>query len=318
MQTKNSEKIVVVGFGWVGQANALALKTLGYDVYYFDPATPPHHYTAHADTYAKIPRLASVSEQDSDNTWYMVCVGDRVSDDGVQDISNIEKALSSLKGLKGGVILRSTILPELLTKLPFDYYVPEFLHEKLAVEECLDPYFFVLGVRDSKKTEPDFFSLWSSRARKVFRGTPEEASLIKYLSNLWNSVRIAFVNEFGNAIGYPSTEKELNRINDIMGFMFDHRSYLRYGRAFGGHCLPKDTRAFMGWYGKKIPMPLLKGVYESNSIHQELEKKYSLLPEWYSRWPDRYISGQRALKELRAVAHKYATNPALIWKRIVG
>jgi len=40
------EKTVVVGFGWVGQANALALARMGFEVAYFDVATPPHHYAS--------------------------------------------------------------------------------------------------------------------------------------------------------------------------------------------------------------------------------------------------------------------------------
>src|SRR3989344_1962308 len=46
-----TEKMVVVGFGWVGQANALALNILGYNVSYFDPGEPPQHYPLHAGEY---------------------------------------------------------------------------------------------------------------------------------------------------------------------------------------------------------------------------------------------------------------------------
>lgn len=315
------ETYVIVGFGWVGQANAVALAIQGYDVAYFDPGTPPHHYSPeYAHAYEKVKRLSNVRELDSENTWYMVCVGDRVSEDGVQDISLIEKALAGLKGVEGGVMLRSTILPDLLEKLPFDYYVPEFLHEKDAVEECLKPYLVVTGAKkNGERPEPSVFALWRSLARKSFVGTPREASFIKYLSNLWNATRIAFVNEFGDAIGRPTDKQALNNIEDIIGFMFDNRSYLRYGRSFGGHCLPKDTRAFMNWYSKgETTLPLLKGVYESNTKHAELEKKYPLIPAWYSKWPDRQISGKRALQELLYVLKKYARNPGLIVSKLRG
>ncbi len=312
----STEHYVIVGFGWVGQANALALKMMGCDVSYFDPGEPPHHYTEHTNVYSSIKRLSKVTEVDGEHTFYLVCVGDRVSEDGVQDISSIEKALSSLTGVRGAVILRSTIIPETLERLSFDFYMPEFLHEKKAVEECLHPYFFVLGRGISTKKEPSVFSVWRTRARKSFDGTPREASYIKYLSNLWNAVRIAFVNEFGDAIGRPTDKKKLNEIEDILAFLFDNRGYLRYGRSFGGHCLPKDTRAFMAWYGKNSPMPLLHGTYESNTQHAKLEKELPLIPEWFSEWPDRQISGQRALHELWYVVKKYATHPALVWQRI--
>ena len=72
----------------------------------------------------------------------------------------------------------------------------------------------------------------------------------------------------------------------------------------------------MAWYGKNSPMPLLHGTYESNTQHAKLEKELPLIPEWFSEWPDRQISGQRALHELWYVVKKYATHPALVWQRI--
>lgn len=314
------EQYVIVGFGWVGQANALALAQLGFDVSFFDPGSPPRHYEEHyGDLYASVTRLSSVLEKDAPDTRYMVCVGDRVSEDGVQDISYIRAALDSLKGAKGGVMLRSTILPGLLEELSFDWYVPEFLHEKKAVEECLYPYFFVIGKRDSAKPEPAVCALWRSRAHKHFSGTPREASLIKYLSNLWNATRIAFVNEFGDAVGRPTDKQHLSEIERVINFMFDRRMYLQYGRAFGGHCLPKDTRAFRTWHeqhGK--PLPLISGAYESNIRHAQLEAELPLMPEWYSEWPDRHISGWHALRELRYALVKYLTRPRLLLVRVTN
>jgi UDP-glucose 6-dehydrogenase len=299
------EKFVIVGFGWVGQANAISLKLMGFDVAYFDPGAPERHYPQYASVYDSLEQLASVQEKDSQSTWYMICVGDRVSEEGVQDLSSISAALDSLSGMQGGIILRSTILPDALEQLSFDYYVPEFLHEKKAVEECIEPYFFVVGASMNARPEPLLFTALRERAYKTFTGTPREASFIKYLSNLWNALRIAFVNEFGDAIGQPSTKEELEEIDRILSFIFDGRSYLRYGRAFDGHCLPKDTRAFVGWYGKEShSLPLLAGAYETNALHRKLQEQFPLMPEWYSEWPVGHISGRRALKELAYAIQK--------------
>lgn len=314
--SKGGERFVIVGFGWVGQANAISLKLLGYDVAFYDPGTPPRHYTEHAGVYDRLTRLSAATEWDSNNTWYIICVGDRVTEEGVQDISLIESALASLSGSAGGIILRSTIIPDSLAGLTFDYYVPEFLHEKKAVEESLNPYFFVVGKSEGSRPEPVLFEVLRSRAYKTFNGTPREASFIKYISNMWNSVRIAFVNEIGDAIGRPSDQAKLTEISRILGFMFDNRSYLRYGRAFGGHCLPKDTRAFVGWYGKgKQKLSLLSGTYAANTAHQALEEKFPLMPEWYSEWPDTHISGWKALRELRYAVIKGIKN---VLKKLMG
>lgn len=296
----NKEEIVVVGYGWVGQANALSLKMMGYSVSFFDVNQAPtlHYKNKYEKVYNTIPALTNVLEKDSDNTCYVVSVGDRVSEEGVQDISLIKSALLSLEGAKGKVVLRSTVLPDLLKDLSFDFYVPEFLHEKKAVEESIEPFFFIVGSNTGKE-EPSFFAIWRERAHKVFTGTPEEASYIKYLSNIWNSVRIAFVNEFGNTMGSPNSKESLQSIERVTNFMFNHRFYMRYGKSFGGHCLPKDTRAFFNWYKKKgKDVSLIEGVYKSNTAHQEIEKQYPSMPEWFSEWPDRHISGKVAVKAL--------------------
>lgn len=278
------EKVVVVGYGWVGQANALSLKIAGSDVYYFDIGKPQFHYTdTYGDVYKTIPALSHPLEEDSDNTWYVVCVGDRVSEDRHQDISSIEKTLEQLKDAKGGIVLRSTILPKYLAGLDFDYYVPEFLHEKFAVPECASPHFFVLGARRDVNDMPNFLLDWEERSRKVFKGTPEEASLVKYLSNIWNATRIAFVNEFGDAIREPKTQRDIDKTSKILDFVLDRKSYLRYGKSFGGHCLPKDMRAFLGAYAENNTK-LLSAVYDTNLAHKALEEKYKNLPEWYSSW----------------------------------
>ncbi len=308
------EKYVIVGFGWVGQANAIALRQSGYDVAYFDPVSPLRHYDFFAPVYDSLEKISDIRSKDSADTWYVVCVGDRVSEEGVQDISNIKNALDSLEGVKGGIILRSTILPEHLEDLRFDYYLPEFLHEKKAVEECIDPYLFVVGSRGDAREEPSVFALWRKSARKSFKGTPEEASFIKYFSNLWNATRIAFVNEFGDAIGRPKDKEHLHKIEKVVDFLFDGKNYSRYGRSFGGHCLPKDTRAFLGAYNQgENRTPLLFGVYESNRIHEKLEERFPLMPEWYSEWPDRHISGWHAFQELLFAIRKHLLYPVRAW-----
>ncbi len=301
------EKIVIVGLGWIGQANAIALLNLDYEVFYFDPAEPPHHYRAYEQSYVQLKRISDPRAEDSDHTVYIVCVGDKVAEDGVQDISRVHAALEALKGVKGTVVLRSTIIPDKLSGLSFDFYLPEFMHEKTAVEECLWPYLFVLGAK-VKKDEPTFFVEWRKRAHKRFEGTPAESAHIKYIWNLWNATRIAFVNEFGNTIALPTSPENLRAVERVMDFLFDRRIYMKYGRSFGGDCLPKDTRAYVRWYKDKgLDMSLFAGVYSANEAHKLVEKKYPILPEWYSKFPERYVSAKVALQSLWHTFLKYVT-----------
>ncbi len=290
MNTEKKESIVVIGYGWIGQANALSLVKMGYSVKFYDPAeTINNHYVHDGEPYEKVERIFSLSDIDSPETWYIVCVGDRVSEERTQDISLIKNATDALRTLKGKVILRSTVLPQKLKELSFDLYVPEFLHEKNAVDECLNPYYFVLGNRN-KFEAPSFLRDWERRSYRTFKGTPEEASYIKYLSNLWNTIRIAFVNEIGDSMGTPRTKEDIIKIERVLDFVLERKMYLRYGQAFDGHCLPKDTRAFIGAHqaeGKNVD--LLVGAYSSNEHHKAIQEKYSALPKVFSFWEKRLI-----------------------------
>jgi len=275
-------QIVIVGFGRVGQANAIALCMAGYSVCYHDIAEPDRHYlTRYAETYRRIPRIQHLYDQDSVDSSYIVCIGDKVSSDGEQDITDISSVLDDLKNTEGQVILRSTLLPDKLLMLPFDYYVPEFLRTRSAVEDSVSPSSVVIG-RNCPGELPSFLERWCAGARKVFIGTPVEAALIKYLSNLWNAARVAFVNEVGSAIGGPAIVDNFDRISRMIDFAFEKAPYLHYGKAYGGECLPKDLRAFSRWANDAgNSMPLLAGICASNEQHASLDD-HSQLPEWFS------------------------------------
>ncbi len=281
INSSKKNKIVILGYGWVGQANALALARMGYEVFYYDVVEPKKHYPEYAEIYNKILPINSPLEQDGSDTWYLVCVGDKVLEDGKQDISLISKVLEFLKPAKGKVVLRSTVLPQLLKNLEFDLYLPEFLHEIKAVEECLNPFYFVIGTWAPIKRYPSFLNEWRARANKVFEGTPEEASYIKYLSNIWNATRVAFVNEIGDIMF--SSLGDIKNAEKVLDFVLEKKAYFRYGRSFGGHCLPKDIRAFTHNHLDRN-VSLLKATWESNIIHQKVETQQTSLQSWFSFW----------------------------------
>src|SRR3989344_6866613 len=98
------ETIVIVGFGWVGQANAITLNLMGYDVYYYDIAPPAFHYQKkYEHIYKNIKPLNNLLEKDAPSTWYFICVGDKVGENGIQDTSLIKKACENLENTKGGI-----------------------------------------------------------------------------------------------------------------------------------------------------------------------------------------------------------------------
>jgi len=291
------EHIVIIGYGWVGQANAVALSDMGHRVSFYDISShiSRHYEDQYTDQYKLIGRINNPLDLDSPSTIYMVCVGDKVLEDGNQNISNIKNALDSIKGAQGKIILRSTILPDKLGELNFDIYMPEFLHEKTAVKEAMDPHYFVVGKRSPEVKYPEFFAEWRKRSFKSIDCTPKEASYIKYLSNVWNAQRIAFVNEFGRSMHITNN---LNSADTVLKFLFEDKPYFQYGRAFSGHCLPKDTKAYALYSSKHIRPFFLGGVLSSNIEQEKFQESRAELKAWYSPWRRIELSGKEAFKAL--------------------
>ena len=244
----------IIGFGFIGQATGVGLKKIGYNVRAYDIAQKKNIYKE--KEFKEISQIIGELPTIGVN---IVCIKDNVLEGGKQDISILKKVLDKLNGT---TILRSTILPGLLKDLRFDFYWPEFLHEKRALEEFIDPAFVVVGRRNKKKFPINKF-------KNIFYCIPEEASHIKYLSNIWNATRIAFVNEFGDNLA----KNKINK-NKIIDFLFKKEKYLKWGNAYGGHCLPKDISA----YTKEYNLPTLKAVIQSNNEHF---KKYPKLKSIY-------------------------------------
>lgn len=273
MKTKGC--LVVIGLGFVGQANALAFIQKGYDAIGVDIKEVENLYDV-VDfskvkffTYDKLRKFLSLTPSRKLDADVIVCVNAKTLDTPpFQELGSVHAALYEARNIcTGTVTLRSTILPKLLSELDFDYYVPEFLHEKNAINECLDPEVLVLGVSKKIKTNADELPLFLQEifkdTKRMFIGSPEEASFVKYISNTYNSLRITYVNQIGDFMKSEGITPE-----KIIEFIFPEKSYLRYGKAYDGNCLPKDIEAFSREYASS----LLCEVIKTNSAHAERDQ----------------------------------------------
>jgi GDP-mannose 6-dehydrogenase len=89
---------------------------------------------------------------------------------------------------------------------------------------------------------------------------------VKYVSNAFHAVKVAFANEIGDiceALGADA--REVTRIFLADGKLNASGAYLKPGFAFGGSCLPKDLRALVhAARTNDVPAPLLQSVLPSN------------------------------------------------------
>ncbi len=131
--------------------------------------------------------------------------------------------------------------------LDFEYEVvsnPEFLREGTSVYDFSYPDRVVLGCRSDKS-----FEIMSGVYRKligdeppILKVLPETAEMIKYASNAYLAVKIAYINEL--ACLCEKTGADIEEVAYGMGL--DNRispKFMEAGPGYGGSCFPKDTNA---------------------------------------------------------------------------
>jgi len=217
----------------------------------------------------------------------LVCVGTPSRRNGSLDSQYLERVLEEIGSALGRhqdyhvVAVRSTLLPGVLSSrlIPIlerasgrtvgvDIGVcvnPEFLREGSAIADFEKPPFTLVGESD-RRAGDRLLGVYAHLQAPVHRVRPDEASMVKYASNNFHALKVAFANEIGAICRSLAINGQ--QVMDV--FCEDHelnisRRYLRPGFAFGGSCLPKDLRAMV--YTAKdrdVATPLLNHVLASN------------------------------------------------------
>ena len=260
-----SLKITIIGHGFVGKAIDYAFQ---YNVQkqIIDP---------------KIGVNLSDVTLNSDVTF--VCVPTPMHKNGQCDISIISEVIKQIKQRRSGlIVIKSTVPPDKIenlfrgTAISRMVYNPEFLTERNANEDILNPSMHIFG-GDNNATErlEKIYNEYSiCKPCQVFHVSATDASFIKYGINTFLATKLTWFNElydtvnnfggnFGkiaNAIGSdPRIGHSHTRVPG-----FDNR------RGFGGACFPKDVSAFINFTDH---MPILEYVMNRNNTYRlEYEK----------------------------------------------
>jgi len=125
---------------------------------------------------------------------------------------------------------------------------PEFLRQASSEQDFARPWITVLGVSD-RRTAEVLDALYRPFGALIVHCTPTEAEVIKYVSNVYNAVKISYFNEAhaicrqlgidGNLVSAAVARSAESMWNPLYG--------TRGGVPYGGACLPKDTAGFMAF-----------------------------------------------------------------------
>lgn len=253
-------RVGIVGYGFVGKAVEFGFKTSHNAIKIIDP---------NLDT-----TTADLLNWHPDVTF--ICVPTPMSESGSIDSSIIETVMEELRDVPGIVVIKSTITPDLADKLCHDHdivYNPEFLTEKNALVDFVNPPMHVLG---GSPIQTHTIELWynmysTCNTAPAFHMTPAEASFVKYGVNSFLATKVLWFNQYKDLIekhggNYNSVIKAISQ-DDRIGPSHTKVPGTDGRKGYGGACFPKDTNALLNF--SENTFSVLASVIEANNEYRD-------------------------------------------------
>jgi GDP-mannose 6-dehydrogenase len=230
----------------------------------------------------------------------LICVGTPSNNNGSLDYQYIKKVGqeigTTLKKIDKYhvIVLRSTALPgtvcqQLIPLLEeysqkqagIDFGVcmnPEFMREGSAIKDYYHPSQIVIGELD-QRSGALLEQMYAAVDAPIVHTTIEVAETVKYVSNTFHALKVAFANEIGNFCKINNVDgREVMSIFAQDTQLNISAAYLKPGYAFGGSCLPKDLRALSYRAKEKdLDMPVLNAVMQSNQ--QQIDRGIQMVEQ---------------------------------------
>jgi GDP-mannose 6-dehydrogenase len=278
-------RVSVFGIGYVGVVSSACLADFGHHVVAIDVVPDkvaminrgqspiveheigPLVATAFADGRLRATDDAESAVAETDISF--ISVGTPSQPDGATSMSAVEGVVRSIgqairrKSSAHTVVMRSTVPPgsaedKLIPLLEeasgrrcgdgLSYYSnPEFLREGSSVRDFRKAPYTLIGAADGDDAVV-LRLLYEPVDAPVCITSYRVAESVKYLSNVYHAVKLAFANEAGAILAAKGVDaREAFRIFCQDQVLNISPAYLRPGFAFGGSCLPKDVRAFLAF-----------------------------------------------------------------------
>jgi UDPglucose 6-dehydrogenase len=184
-----------------------------------------------------------------------VCVPTPMGQDASIDASIlVSTVVDLLANTSGMIVIKSTVIPSIVGRLaenPRVIYNPEFLTEKAANEDFVNPIMHVFGGHSdqTEKLEKIYSKFSSCKPCPVYHMTAEEASFVKYGMNSFLASKVLWFNQFYDVIeqyggNYSTIIKAIGtdkRIGSSHTMVPGHDGRKGYGSA----CFAKDVPAFV-------------------------------------------------------------------------
>jgi UDPglucose 6-dehydrogenase len=291
-----TERIGVVGAGYVGLVTGVCLASLGYQVTLRDIAPEriellegggvPIYEPGLEDLIAQYrERLTFTLDLDlmlTSSDIVFIAVDTPPTYSGDADLSRVMRLLDELEATGADsrhlLVMKSTVpigtgervRAELdargLSQVGYASN-PEFLKEGAAIDDFLNPDRVVVG--SFRPQDGDRVAgLYATLDTTIVRTTVPSAEMVKYASNAFLATKISFINEIANVCEEVGADVAVV----AHGMGLDRRigpAFLNAGIGFGGSCFPKDVSALKQLAGNSgYHFQLLTSVIEVNELQK--------------------------------------------------